>query len=124
MKKYISEPNLLFHCQMDFDEIFKRIDKYKFDTFDDLLQLYRLNSDDELSIFNKPEDEMTLGFNLLLKNKRVICSYSLDFDSKLPNTNLSDEEVFKTIMNPNVFMPFSKQLLKKFSEYGTIYKRK
>ena len=135
---FIFEPNSFFHCQMDFDYIFKNRKEYK--DFDDLLESNKYLKKEELYYFAVAPDDKTVGYNILLSkykepfeykigqrskvvNYQVLGTYSMDGALNLPAAkDTNREELGWTVTNPNVYMMFSKMHIELYEECGSVYK--
>lgn len=135
---FVFENNFWFHCQMDFDYIFRNRKKYE--SLEDLLDKNEHFKKEDLYYFAVSPDDKTTGFNFLLAkykepfeykkgqrskvvNYRVLGAYSMDGKLDIPAaTDTNQEEFGWTINNSNVTMAFSKMHIELFEECGSVYR--
>ena len=135
---FIFENNFRFHCQMDYNHIFKHRKEYE--NLEDLLNKNEHFKKEDLYYFAVSPDDKTIGFNFLLAkykepfecgigarskviNYRVLGAYSMDGELGVPAAiDTNRDELRWTINNANVTMAFSKMHIELFEECGNVYR--
>lgn len=138
---FIFERNLFFHCQMDYNYIFKNKDKKVYENLEDILNKNDDFKNKDLYYFAVSPDDKTIGYNFLLSKYKepydfrrgsnrskivkykVLGTYSMFGDLSLPAAiDTTIEELQWTVNNPNVYMMFSKMFIELYEECGNVYR--